>query len=155
MKVVQQLDKIVTGFWKESQVKWFGSYASQLYLPGSDIDIVVFYKNAGKNSLRKLAKVLVTQGFCDFASIKIISRARIPIIKLSEKRTQYKVDISINVENGVETVAVIDEMLIRQPVIKPLLFVLKHFLRIRGLNEVCSGLTGRWSVVVLAPTLYS
>lgn len=39
--VVHRIEKIILSKWPEAQVEVFGSYRTNLYLPTSDIDLVV------------------------------------------------------------------------------------------------------------------
>lgn len=39
--VVHRIEKIIQSLWPEAQVQVFGSYRTGLYLPTSDIDLVV------------------------------------------------------------------------------------------------------------------
>lgn len=40
-EVVARIEKIILSKWSEAQVEVFGSYRTGLYLPTSDIDLVV------------------------------------------------------------------------------------------------------------------
>ena len=42
--VVQRIEKIIQSLWPEARVQVFGSYRTNLYLPTSDIDLVVIGK---------------------------------------------------------------------------------------------------------------
>lgn len=56
----------------------FGSYYTDLFLPTSDIDVVIIgnFTQSG-SSLRRLAAALIKKGLSDAASIKVISKARV------------------------------------------------------------------------------
>lgn len=42
--VINRIEKIILSMWPEAQVQVFGSYRTGLYLPTSDIDLVVIGK---------------------------------------------------------------------------------------------------------------
>lgn len=44
-EVVARIEKIIVSKWSEAKVEIFGSYRTGLYLPTSDIDLVVIGKN--------------------------------------------------------------------------------------------------------------
>lgn len=147
--VIHRITRVVEGKWPSAKVLCFGSFESRLFLPSSDIDLVIEMKGVGKDSLRKLARLLIHGGICHYSTVKVISRARIPIVKIVDKTTNYKVDLSFNTASGIETIEVIKSMLIRQPAMKPLLLVMKQFLFSRALNEVVSGGLGSYSLLLM------
>lgn len=78
----------------------FGSCATGLNLPSSDIDLLCYYPAVREQTLiNKLTSEFVRSGIC--ASIEPIKSAKCPIIKLCDKETNINVDISFNRENGI------------------------------------------------------
>ena len=116
----------------------FGSCATGLNLPNSDIDLLVYYPEVREISMiNKLTCELVKAGIC--TSIEPIKHAKVPIIKLQDKATQINVDLSFNRENGIFCVKLVRQLLIKFPELRPLLIVLKCFLKSRNLNETYHG----------------
>lgn len=72
-------------------------------------------------------------------SVRVLDKASVPIIKLTDRESQVKVDISFNMQSGVQSAEFIKEMKIKYPVLAKLVLVLKQFLLQRDLNEVFTG----------------
>ena len=66
------------------RVEVFGSFQTGLYLPTSDIDMVVFgdfNPGQGIKAYYQLQNALVDSGVAEQLSIKVIDRAAVPIVK--------------------------------------------------------------------------
>jgi len=64
----------------------FGSCATGLNLPNSDIDLLVYLPEVDeKNMINRLTSAIIKAGIC--RSIDPIKNAKVPIIKLSDKET--------------------------------------------------------------------
>lgn len=72
-----------------------------------------------------------------------------PIIKLQDKETAINVDISFNRTNGIYCVKLVKILLKKYPELKPLLLVLKCFLKSRNLNEPYYGGVGSFLLTML------
>lgn len=165
--VILRIEKIIQSLWPEAQVQVFGSYRTGLYLPTSDIDLVVignwllftisvhFTKKlyiTGKWSnlpLRTLEKEFLTKDIADQNSIKVLDKASVPIVKLTDKKTEVKVDISFNMCNGVKSAELISQYVQKYPALKKLVYVLKQFLLQRDLNEVFTGGISSYSLILM------
>ena len=86
--------------------------------------------------LKKIANKLLEDQKVDF--LKIIE-AKVPIIRATFKNTKINVDISANRKNGYAAKKVIKRILNCYPYIRPLLYILKYFLKQRKLNETFTG----------------
>jgi DNA polymerase sigma len=87
--------------------------------------------------LHKLARALRRADAVTY--VEVIAKARIPIIKFTDKETGIKVDVCFDVEGGCETVAFVNAQQRLLPAMRPLTLVLKLFLSCRGLNEPFRG----------------
>ncbi len=67
---------------------------------------------------------------------KCMSFNQVPIIKLTDRLTDIKIDISFNMTNGLRSVELIKHFKKRFPAMAKLIYVLKQFLLQRDLNEV-------------------
>ncbi|CAO3673578.1 unnamed protein product [Umbelopsis vinacea] len=132
-------------------VEVFGSFETRLYLPTSDIDLVLFYDGRDAHDttkvLSKLAEGLRKQGVT--YAVKVISKAKVPIIKFEESFTGFNIDVSLNTANGVQSAEVVKEMLIQAPALGPLTLIFKHWLGLLELNEVFTGGLGSYAVVLM------
>jgi len=87
--------------------------------------------------INRLAQSLLNSGICK--SIEKIQGAKVPIIKLQDKETGINADISFNRTNGVYCVKLVRQLLAKYPELRPLLLVVKCFLKSRNLNETYLG----------------
>lgn len=146
--VVDRIRAVINGLWPKADVQIFGSFRTGLYLPTSDIDLVVFGKWETL-PLRTLEKALLEKGITDQENIKVLDKASVPIVKLTDLKTDIKVDISFNVQNSVKSAKLIMKFMEDFPVLKYLVLVLKQFLLQRDLNEVFTGGISSYSLILL------
>jgi DNA polymerase sigma len=148
---ILRLRTCIEKVWNEAIVLPFGSSATDLSLPLSDIDVSVFLPNAAavsnKTGLNKIAKRLRTDAIA--ANMRVIAHARIPIIKYTDSRTGIDVDVCIDTPNGVQNSTQLADLLSQYPEAKPLVIIIKYLLRMRGLHEVFSGGLGSYSIVMM------
>ncbi|KAG7242570.1 hypothetical protein INR49_020283 [Caranx melampygus] len=97
-----------------------------------------------------LEQALRKRNVADENSIKVLDKATVPIIKLTDSFTEVKVDISFNVKSGVKAARLIKEFKEKYPVLPYLVLVLKQFLLQRDLNEVFTGGIGSYSLFLMA-----
>lgn len=146
--VVDRIRRVVNSLWPKADVQIFGSFRTGLYLPTSDIDLVVFGKWE-KLPLHTLEKALLEKGITDQENIKVLDKASVPIVKLTDLETDVKVDISFNVPNSVKSAKLIMKFMDDYPILKYLVLVLKQFLLQRDLNEVFTGGISSYSLILL------
>ncbi|KAF1393134.1 hypothetical protein PFLUV_G00035310 [Perca fluviatilis] len=149
MEVVDRIKGVIHDLWPSAEVQVFGSFSTGLYLPTSDIDLVVFGKWETL-PLWTLEEALRKRNVADENSIKVLDKATVPIIKLTDSFTEVKVDISFNVKSGVKAARLIKEFKEKYPVLPYLFLVLKQFLLQRDLNEVFTGGIGSYSLFLMA-----
>ncbi|XP_017948967.1 terminal nucleotidyltransferase 4B isoform X2 [Xenopus tropicalis] len=149
MEVVNRIENVIKELWPNADVQIFGSFKTGLYLPTSDIDLVVFGKWENL-PLWTLEEALRKHKVADENSVKVLDKATVPIIKLTDSFTEVKVDISFNVQNGVKAAQLIKDFIKKYPVLPYLVLVLKQFLLQRDLNEVFTGGIGSYSLFLMA-----
>ncbi|XP_038224333.1 terminal nucleotidyltransferase 4B isoform X2 [Dermochelys coriacea] len=149
MEVVNRIENVIKELWPNADVQIFGSFKTGLYLPTSDIDLVVFGKWETL-PLWTLEEALRKHNVADEDSVKVLDKATVPIIKLTDSFTEVKVDISFNVQNGVKAAQLIRDFIKKYPVLPYLVLVLKQFLLQRDLNEVFTGGIGSYSLFLMA-----
>jgi DNA polymerase sigma len=126
----------------------FGSCATGLNLPSSDIDLLVYNPQVKEQTMiSKLSNSLLAQGICK--SIEALKYTKVPLIKLQDKNTNIQVDISFNRTNGIYCVKLVKFLLKKYPELKPLILVLKAFLKSRQLNEPYHGGVGSFLLTML------
>ncbi|XP_013877260.1 terminal nucleotidyltransferase 4B [Austrofundulus limnaeus] len=149
LEVVDRIKGVIYDLWPSAEVQVFGSFSTGLYLPTSDIDLVVFGKWETL-PLWTLEEALRKRNVADENSIKVLDKATVPIIKLTDSFTEVKVDISFNVMSGVKAAQLIKDFKEKYPVLPYLVLVLKQFLLQRDLNEVFTGGIGSYSLFLMA-----
>ncbi|XP_068616238.1 terminal nucleotidyltransferase 4A-like [Brachionichthys hirsutus] len=147
--VVSRIEGVIKDLWPTARVEIFGSFSTGLYLPTSDIDLVVFGKWIHP-PLQELEQALKRDNVAGSYPIKVLDKATVPIIKLTDQETEVKVDISFNVETAVKAAQLIKSYLKKYTVLPPLIFVLKQFLLQRDLNEVFTGGISSYSLILMA-----
>jgi predicted nucleotidyltransferase len=134
---------IIHSKWSEVEVHRIGSSATGTYLPESDIDLVVRYidpsKKLGVGELYALADLLA-EFVEDRGDVNVISTASVPLIKMRDRQTGYYVDISFNIDSGLQSTVLVMDYLDEYPNLKPLVMLLKLFLQVRGLNCLYTGI---------------
>lgn len=148
--VVDQLKREITRFWPGTELHVFGSCATDLYLPGSDIDMVVIsqtgdYEN--RQRLYQLSSFLRTKKLAK--NIEVIAHAKVPIIKFVDPKTNIHIDISFERINGIVAAKRIRKWLATTPGLRELVLIIKQFLRSRRLNNVHVGGLGGYSTIML------
>jgi len=146
--VVDRIQSCIQDLWPQAQVHIFGSFKTGLYLPSSDIDLVVvgLWESL---PLRTLEERLLGRNIADPATIKVLDKASVPIIKLTDKLTKIKVDISFNMANGLKSVELVKLYRRQFPPLQKLICVLKQFLLQRDLNEVFTGGLSSYCLILM------
>ncbi|KAK0496784.1 hypothetical protein EDD18DRAFT_1163932 [Armillaria luteobubalina] len=146
--VVAHIKQAVAASFADAKVLPFGSYATKLYLPTGDIDLVIISDSMAYSNkvtvLHSLAATLKRAGITD--RVSIIAKARVPIVKFVTRLGMFHVDISINQGNGLMGRGMHgrDCMALRS-----LVLITKMFLAQRGMNEVYTGGLGSYAIVCL------
>ncbi|GAB0090026.1 Non-canonical poly(A) RNA polymerase protein Trf4-1 [Sergentomyia squamirostris] len=148
VEVVNKIECVVLSLWPGARVEVFGSFRTGLYLPTSDIDLVVIGR-WDKLPLRTLETELTNRCIAEPMSVRVLDKASVPIIKLTDRESQVKVDISFNMQSGVQSAELIKSYKRKYPVLSKLVLVLKQFLLQRDLNEVFTGGISSYSLILM------
>ena len=144
--VLERFRRTVTAVWPACEVKVFGSFTTGLYLPSSDLDLVMFGLWE-RIPFRCLERIL--QDIAAPHSIEVIDGAAVPIVKYDDLVTGIKVDISFNNVSGLQSAEVIKTFKLEFPVLPKLVMVLKQFLLVRGLSTVFTGGLSSYSLSLM------
>ncbi|GAB2229923.1 hypothetical protein Droror1_Dr00014179 [Drosera rotundifolia] len=138
---------VIEYIWPNCTAEVFGSFKTGLYLPSSDIDVVILGSNIKKPQLglQALSRALSQRGIAK--QIQVIGKARVPIIKFVEKTSGVSFDVSFDADNGPKAAEYIKDAIVRIPPLRPLCLILKVFLQQRELNEVYSGGIGSYALL--------
>jgi hypothetical protein len=126
---------------KEYEVKLYGSHATNLCLPWSDLDVVICKKdNSIGNSyvpLYDLFKNLQDKNY--FKNINYIGATTVPLIKIKTNGNfgVASVDISLQDNNhyGIQCVSLVNFLTQKYTVLTPMVLALKHILKQANLND--------------------
>lgn len=138
-EVISRMKKIAKDLWENSEVSVFGSFETGLWLPNSDLDLLVLTGTNEKpeDLINNFAFSICKLGMA--SEMDRILSATVPILKMKDKKTGIYLDICFNIENGLQGVGVVKEYLAKYPQAKYLVCVVKYFLKQRGLNDTYSG----------------
>ncbi|KAI1712764.1 nucleotidyltransferase domain-containing protein [Ditylenchus destructor] len=147
-KIFNQVADALSTLFYRSQIYLFGSVATNLFLPSSDIDIAIDLGDKDLGCLDKVAKLLRDAN--KFENINIISRTSVPIVKLIDSSTLISVDISFNTQHNLSRCA---SWINRQkdflPELEPIVLILKQFLVQYGYNEPWNGGLPSYALVLM------
>ena len=144
-------------------VRCFGSFAAGLYLPTADMDLVAVspsYLSSRKksfcqvkNHMWKLARSLEAGGVAPFNGVNVIAKARVPIIKFTDKISGIRVDISFENDSGLLANQTFQKWKAEFPAMPVLVVLIKQMLAMRGLNEVFTGGIGGFTIICLVVSM--
>ncbi|XP_018455906.1 uncharacterized protein LOC108827054 [Raphanus sativus] len=148
-EAMDSVRSVIQYIWPSCKVEVFGSYRTGLYLPTSDIDVVILESGITNPQLglKALSRALSQRGISK--NIKVIAWARVPIIKFVEKKSNISFDLSFDMENGPKAAEFIQDAVLKMPPVRPLCLILKVFLQQRELNEVYSGGIGSYALLAM------
>jgi hypothetical protein len=159
--------------WPRARIEVFGSFATGLALPSSDIDLLVRLpivhnlepieeagilegRNAVKESyIREAARRIATQSWLVTDSLKTIEGTKIPIITFKMMAPSGSDAVSLDVSfdapehRGMETVQLVHRLVSRFPMLATLALFLKRFLHDHTLDKPYTGGLSPYCLVLL------
>jgi DNA polymerase sigma len=154
--VIEQVSTILEKMYDNSKCLPFGSFTTQLLLPGSDVDLVLLAdslkdKKALKSALYKMKDVIKRNGL--LSKCEVVPGARIPLIKFTEPLTRVKVDICLNTITGLDSSKFTLQYSEEYPQLKWLTVVIKLLLDRLNLNDPAIGGMGGYAIFLLGLSL--
>ncbi|KAG8954452.1 hypothetical protein FRC04_011779 [Tulasnella sp. 424] len=153
--VIEEIRRAIRKTVPTATVTPFGSFGTNMYLPGGDLDLVVVIpdmENDVKQTLREIARGLRKQQVAK--NMIVIDKAKVPIIKFNSATGGFAVDISINQTNGIRAAQLINGFVEHYPGLRYLVMIIKMFLARKGMNEVRTGGLGSYSTVCLVLSFF-
>lgn len=160
------VDRLQTAFgarYYGARVHAFGSFASGMYLPVADMDLVLLSSTFARTRkkvyglkstfLYQFASYLKNLGITVPGSIETIAHARVPILKFVDKISGLRVDLSFDNDSGLKAINTFQVWKAAYPAMPVIVAVIKQFLLQRGLNEVPNGGLGGFSIICLVTSL--
>lgn len=164
--LITRLQKAFERLEPGGRLKPFGSFAAGLYLPTGDMDLVFLrssFRGTRISSNGKLAKprLDLVRAFATFIRsqglaqglVKTIAGAKVPIIKFVDRVSGLKVDLSFDNDTGLTANETFHKWKLQYPAMPILVSIIKHFLMMRGLNDVAFGGLGGFSIICLVTSL--
>ncbi|KAI8819755.1 uncharacterized protein EV422DRAFT_598553 [Fimicolochytrium jonesii] len=145
---IDRITNVVHTVRPKADVRVFGSFETKLYLPSSDVDVVILDKTMHLPPIRQVEEAIRKAGIA--SKIECITGAKVPIIKIIDSITGYPADISFNVAAGVHAAEIVKTFLDDPRCgegLRPLLLIMKQFLLQRNLNEVFTGGMGSYTLM--------
>jgi non-canonical poly(A) RNA polymerase PAPD5/7 len=165
-RALDALRAVVHTLWPDALVCLFGSTATGLALPSSDLDVVVFgvpgaeeleASAGGAFTVAQRARALALLGRLKRAlqaagvvggAARVIS-AKVPILKCVTATGGFPCDLSFGVANGAAAVPLVSDLAATYPALRPLTLVLKSFLAQRSLHSPWTGGIGGYALLSL------
>ncbi|KAJ5683087.1 hypothetical protein N7462_006252, partial [Penicillium macrosclerotiorum] len=161
--LVERVENAFRSRYSHVQVHAFGSFASGMYLPTADIDLVLLstsFMRSGikafgerKGQIYAFAGFIKTSGLAVNGSVECIAHARVPILKWVDKLTGIRVDLSFDNDSGLLANRTFQAWKEQFPVMPVVVSIIKQFLLLRGLNEVPTGGLGGFSITCIVTSL--
>ena len=166
--VIESITAVAAQYLPGASIRPFGSYATGLCIPSSDIDLVCSVPDENiQRPFRILSRALHGETWVD--KIKSIETASFPVIKLiaSIHKDSIPVDISFDCSpptpihrvptdsffrsrhRGIQAADRVCKLLHTTPKLRPLVIVLKQFLFERDLNKPYNGGLGSFCLLVM------
>jgi non-canonical poly(A) RNA polymerase PAPD5/7 len=162
--LVERLNAAFRQRYSGVEIHAFGSFASGLYLPTADIDLVLLSNTFRRTGVRtfgeRKGQIYAFSAFLKGTniavpnSIECIAHARVPILKFVDKVTGLHVDMSFDNNSGIIANETFQKWKEQFPMMPIILSVIKQFLLIRGLNEVATGGLGGFSITCLVTSIF-
>ena len=151
--VVDEIERIATTYFRNKPISVivFGSFATGLYLPKSDLDISIIYRSQPPVAiLRALERQLEAQKWIIKRSIERIYTARIPLLKF-ETTFGLKIDLSANNEGGLLAKSYLSTKLMSEKYVglRELVLLFKFWMEKNRLDVVFQGGMGAYSLILM------
>ncbi|EZG57817.1 nucleotidyltransferase domain protein, partial [Gregarina niphandrodes] len=110
-KILANISVVSQTLWPDCQLAPFGSFFNGLSLPLADVDICILnvptHQNNLRNDIHDLARLLKS---CPFTTeVNAVTKARVPIVKFTDKSSDVQVDLTINQDSAMKTSGYIHE----------------------------------------------
>ncbi|TMW64856.1 hypothetical protein Poli38472_009023 [Pythium oligandrum] len=155
-QMITNVRDCVHSLWSKAQIEPYGSYSTGIWLPSSDVDLVILGvveihdRTLTVKSLRQLADALRSQSWVE--SIVVLDTAKIPVLKLVTAESSVPLDITFEstaTHSGLLARDLIKRYADEMPELYPLAIVFKQLLRERDLNDAYTGGLSSYSIVLM------
>ena len=154
-KLIQNVQTTVNEVLKSCEVKIYGSYATGLSLPWSDLDLVLINRNPTINQIGLILRNLYYgfKGKMWIYSMKYSENQPLPIIKIITTNEFNSIHINISIQDdkhyGLKCVNLVKSYLKEYSVLLPLVLALKTILKNANLNNNNSGGLSSYGLILM------
>ena len=146
--ITKHFTKVLTNKFRGSKVTTFGSFQSGLNLINGDIDLCLqFNGEKPKKVLKKIARMLNEDGM---DNVKLITTAKVPIVKFIDSQSKIPVDISINNSLAVHNTELLRRYSSIDSRVKPFIISIKYWARNRGISDASMGTFSSYAWTLIA-----
>ena len=134
--------KIVLKYRPNWKVYLFGSFSQNLSTVFSDLDFLILYENRNSSQENDIKEMYNLMNFLkqeEFCKNIRLAKARVPVLRAECSETGINVDITLNRENGLQAIEVVQEVFKKYKILRPSIIFLKILLKIFKLNDPHSG----------------
>ena len=157
--LLENLQKCVNEVLNNFEVKVYGSHATNLCLPWSDLDVVLVKKNNNNEENETNVKLLLNNLYEHIKTkswvkeFKFLANASTPIIKLTctEQYDSMSIDISIKDKThfGLKCVELVKDLISKYESLKPLTLAIKNVLKRANLNDPYTGGISSYGLILM------
>ncbi|KAI9887969.1 MAG: hypothetical protein M1823_000226 [Watsoniomyces obsoletus] len=163
--LINRVRAVIQSAHPDCDVRCFGSFPAGIYLPTSDMDMVIVSEGFLKTGKAKemfgrkgrhlfiVANLLRANGLCEPDSVEVISKAKVPLVKFVDRLTGIRVDLSTENTTGIVAIETCRAWKEQFPALPLLVMVIKQFLGMRGMSEVRTGGLGGFAVTCMVTSL--
>ena len=142
---ISTLKNIIEKYKPNWKVFLYGSFSQNTSTIFSDLDFAILDSKNDNSSNRRidigeliyLLEILNDEKFGK--NIRIIIKARVPVLKATCSLTNINIDISMNRLNGYQSASIIRKVLEKHKMLRPIIIILKILLRTYHLNDASTG----------------
>ena len=175
LEAVTRVTRALQDLWPRARTRVFGSEATGLALPSSDVDLVVALPPVrqalrpimeagileGRNAIeeshvKQAARQLARQEWAAAESMLSVENTAVPIVSLAVRcapppSPPVRVDLSFDAPGhaGLTSAELVRELLTRYPALAPLALALKQFLKERSLHHAYTGGLSSYCLLLL------
>lgn len=156
-ELVEELSDLCKYVIPTSEVYAYGSSASNLGIKGSDIDLCIKLdqdisadNHLQMSLLNLIYKAMKADEFEHLTPAEQpVTRSRVPILQVKDNKRGFECDICIGNLLGVTNTKMLKLYSEIDPRVRPLIYVVKHWAKLRHINDPPSGSLSSYSYVIL------
>ena len=144
---IKKIEKLLKNKWHDCKLYIYGSIACNLGIKTSDLDISLVSSNIEfneKNALQDMYEILSKESY----SVKKITTAKVPVLKIIDIKKNFFCDISINNKMGLSNTVIIRKISEKCSIFRQLVFAIKHWSTSRDINNPANGTLSSFGIII-------